>query len=169
MTMDLVIGYGNDLRSDDGIGPRVAEEIAWKQWDGVRGIACRQLTPELASEVAKARRVVFVDASVDPAQPIRLSPLRADGAAAGAGHTSDPGVILGMAEQLYGGRPEAWTLTIPAESLAVGDKLSAAASKNICVALGRICSLLGLGLKGDKLTGCCWRCCAGRLSCPIGQ
>ena len=61
--MILVIGYGNELRRDDGLGPRVAASLAGP---GVRALAVRQLTPELAEEVATARLVVFVDARVNP-------------------------------------------------------------------------------------------------------
>ena len=38
----IVIGYGNDLRSDDGIGPRVANEVeAW----GLPNVKLRRLPP----------------------------------------------------------------------------------------------------------------------------
>ena len=32
----LVVGYGNTLRGDDGVGPRVAEAIGKRQLPGVR-------------------------------------------------------------------------------------------------------------------------------------
>ena len=60
----LVIGYGNTLRRDDGVGPHVAEAIAALALPGVEALVCPLLTPELAEAIARARRVVFVDAMV---------------------------------------------------------------------------------------------------------
>ena len=58
----LVIGYGNTLRSDDGVGPR-EWPTPWQPWPcpGVRAQAFPLLTPELADPVSQARVVVFVD------------------------------------------------------------------------------------------------------------
>ena len=50
----LVIGYGNELRGDDGAGIMVARRIAENPPPGVRSIVARQLTPELADELAYA-------------------------------------------------------------------------------------------------------------------
>jgi hypothetical protein len=44
----LVIGYGNSLRRDDGVGPRVAEAVEALQLPGVRTLTCQLLTPEFA-------------------------------------------------------------------------------------------------------------------------
>ena len=68
MTGDvLVIGYGNTLRTDDGVGRLAAERLADDpRLDGVRVIGRHQLTPELALDVSQAALVVFVDASQSP-------------------------------------------------------------------------------------------------------
>jgi hydrogenase maturation protease len=53
MTMNnfkiLLIGYGNTLRNDDGVGVRIAEIIAEENRPHVQVIATHQLTPELAA------------------------------------------------------------------------------------------------------------------------
>ena len=61
----LVIGYGNTLRGDDGVGQKVAEVIASLGLSGIRALSCHQLTPELADPISEVRMVVFVDATVD--------------------------------------------------------------------------------------------------------
>ena len=53
--MDLVIGIGNQLRKDDGIGPALVESLAER--DGVESCIVHQLTPELAMRVCDADRV----------------------------------------------------------------------------------------------------------------
>ena len=76
----LVIGYGNELRGDDGIGPRVAEAVAARNHPGVRVRIVCQLVPELAAELAEARTVIFVDALMDPdGGATELAPLGAEG------------------------------------------------------------------------------------------
>src|SRR5687767_15002380 len=61
----LVIGYGNTLRRDDGVGPRVAETVGALRLPGVRTLVCQQLSPEHAEPISQADAVVFVDAAVD--------------------------------------------------------------------------------------------------------
>ena len=50
-----MIGSGNSQRSDDGVGPSVAE--AARQWSilGVVALSARQLTPEMAATLYQAQ------------------------------------------------------------------------------------------------------------------
>ena len=58
----LVIGYGNELRQDDGVGPRAALLMARL---GLQAMAVHQLTPELVERISQVEQVVFVDAGMD--------------------------------------------------------------------------------------------------------
>ena len=71
----MVIGYGNTLRGDDGVGPRVAEAVAALALPGVRTLVCAQLSPEHADPVAQARTVIFVDAAVNAPREVQLREL----------------------------------------------------------------------------------------------
>ena len=71
----LIIGYGNTLRRDDGVGPKVAEAVAALALPGVRALAYPLLTPELAEAVSQARVVIFVDAAVDAPRGVQLRKL----------------------------------------------------------------------------------------------
>ena len=62
--MRLVIGYGNELRRDDGLGPQAARAVAGWGMPGVLALSCHQLTPELAEIVADAEEALFIDAAV---------------------------------------------------------------------------------------------------------
>lgn len=64
----LVLGYGNTLRSDDGVGYRVAAAVHRWHVPDVEGYTCHQLTPDLAAEIAPRQRVIFVDARVVSAE-----------------------------------------------------------------------------------------------------
>jgi hydrogenase maturation protease len=71
----LVIGYGNTLRSDDGVGQRVAEAVTALSLPDVKTVSCDLLTPEWADPISQAKQVIFVDASVDAAREVQLRPL----------------------------------------------------------------------------------------------
>lgn len=60
----VIIGIGNSLRQDDGLGPAVIEKLRARLNDSrIELLAPQTLTPELAASIWKARRVIFVDAS----------------------------------------------------------------------------------------------------------
>jgi len=66
MTRPVVIGYGNRLRQDDGLGCRAAELLdRMAPPGGVRILECRQLMPELAVQLEGAPVVIFLDAALD--------------------------------------------------------------------------------------------------------
>lgn len=124
----LVIGFGNLLRSDDGAGHRLALALARRSPEGVTVLARPQLTPELAEPLARAGRVLFVDAvwaSPSNTTP-QLTPLQPLAAAAPFSHGLTPARLLALSAALYGHVPPAWQLLIPAHEGQLGDQLSAA-------------------------------------------
>jgi hydrogenase maturation protease len=134
----LVIGYGNTLRGDDGIGYQVAETVAEWQLPQVRSIAIHQLLPELAADIADVKIVVFVDAVVaidSPTPNITIVPLSADENATFSTHIITPQLLLGIAQRLYGATPVAYLLTIPAIDFTLGTTLSSIASTGKDLAL----------------------------------
>lgn len=139
----LVIGYGNTLRSDDGAGVRVAEEVAARKIGGVTSLAVHQLTPELAEPVAAAELAIFVDARLsEDGREIAVSPLQPSSKALPAGHTTDPPSLLTLAQSLYGHRPRAWLVTVPAVDLSIGEGISATTARCIEAACRRIIQIL---------------------------
>lgn len=137
----LVIGYGNPLRGDDALGPRIAEQVAAWDLPGVTALAVHQLTPELAAQIATVDSVLFVDASV--AEPeVDLRDVSASRAEPEAAHVLKPGALLQLTHHLFGHAPRAWLLTVPAKELAVGEGLSESAAAAMTQALARARRLL---------------------------
>jgi hydrogenase maturation protease len=128
----LVIGYGNELRADDGAGFALVERLAADPPPSRRPIdylARRQLTPELALDVSRADRLVLVDATTElPAGEIDVHRLEADARvdAAPSSHHMTPQLLIGLATELYGATPEAWLVSIGAASLELGEGISVA-------------------------------------------
>lgn len=130
----LVIGIGNPLRGDDGVGALLAEQAAVltaaEPGGPVAVRSVQQLTPELAEELAQLDAVLFIDAWAAPAgaEP-QLQPLCPAGAAS-AGASSDshrlaPADLLAVSQALYGRAPEAQLLLVPAYAFEHGTALSA--------------------------------------------
>jgi hydrogenase maturation protease len=134
----LVIGYGNTLRRDDGVGPKVAEAVHALNLPGVRAIACHQLTPELAEPISQSRVAVFVDAAADASTEVQIRKLEPDESPQVMTHATDPQTMLALARDLFGHTPEAWWLTIPVENLGFGEGLSAGAEAGLKAAIAHI-------------------------------
>ncbi len=137
----LVIGYGNSLRSDDGVGPRVIETVAALGLPNVQTLACDLLTPELADPVSRAKTVIFVDAAMDPPPQVQLRPLAPADSSQVLAHAADPRTVLALARDVFGHVPQAWWLTIPIENTTIGEQLSPRARNGVALAAEKIKAL----------------------------
>jgi hydrogenase maturation protease len=139
----LVIGYGNPLRGDDGLGPHVAEALAARGCTGVRVLTRPQLVPELAADLAAARLAVFVDTREGPARSVvsmvRITPGEAEDWTT---HRADPRALLALARAIYGRAPAAWWVTVGGLEFGLGEGLSPAAREGARAAVARIEAIL---------------------------
>jgi len=124
--MILMIGYGNPLRSDDAIGPHIAQmmEQCLKP-ETVQVITTYQLTPELVEPIQHAKLVVFIDARVGqrPGKVVweNVNPEISTGAFT---HHVTPGTLLGAADVLYAAKPEGILISIVGADFDYGSDLS---------------------------------------------
>ena len=135
--MDIVIGIGNELRGDDGIGPRVADAIPSRV--GLETMTVHQLVPELAEKIHCARRVLFVDASLG--DELCLTQIESS-EHHGLGHACSPASLLGWTKLAYAQEPESWLLSIPGSSFGFGEGPSSRTAAYLPEALARIESWL---------------------------
>ena len=133
-TLDtLVIGYGNTLRGDDGAGPLAAELLRDRIHRPETEILSQpQLLPELMEPIARASRVIFIDAAVSGrAGKVHRIPLRPAPACARFTHHATPEALLAGAQSLYGHTPEATLYIIPGRSFETGQELSPAVRRAV--------------------------------------
>lgn len=129
----LILGWGNDLRGDDGAGPAVLDQLAATADPSVTLCTVHQLTPELAPDLAEMDRVVFVDACpAASASPVQLRPLApcASGGRA-LGHHLDAAALLALSAALYGRAPAAWLVGVPAVDFEVGAPFTAITAQGV--------------------------------------
>lgn len=129
----LVIGYGNCLRGDDGLGWYVAQCLAQKADPAeLEVIPCAQLTPDLAESVSRATAVLFIDAVQDgQVGEIRRETVLPSPAPPSFTHHLGPEGLLALAEQLYGTCPEAELFSICGQLFDYSDSLSPAVSARV--------------------------------------
>ncbi len=145
MTDEIVIvGFGNSLRTDDGLGWHAAQRLAADpRFAGITVLQRHQLVPELSFEISGAALVVFIDAttSLPPGQVgvEQVQPL---------GRTSDtwshhvsPSTLVSLSHQLYGRAAEVSVVSCGVQSVEFGDRLSPAveaAMPNVIAAVAEL-------------------------------
>ena len=123
----LVVGYGNPLRTDDGVGPAVASRLtADPRLADVDIRTGHQLTPELALDASRASLLVLVDADAgEPPGEVavrRLEPTELAGTA--WTHHLDPSGLVGLAHELWGSAPPVVVVSVGPVSLKLGEELT---------------------------------------------
>lgn len=141
----LVIGYGSLLRTDDGIGWRVAERLAQDpRLDGVTVLQRHQLTPELALDVSRASLVAFVDAGMGGAPgSVVIEPIaRSSPGTTAWTHRFDPPTLVALAHALYGVAPDAYAVRVSVGSLEAGTSLTPALDRALPHAVDAVAGLI---------------------------
>lgn len=138
--MILVIGYGNETRGDDGLGPYVARRLAEKDLPGVRVVVGHQLLPEMALAVAESERTILLDAAAGP-RPFEVRTVQAGVASFGT-HAGTPEGLLALTRQAFEKCPTALVVALGGETFDYRLGLSATAHRHAEEALAFLESLL---------------------------
>ena len=158
MARVLVIGYGNRLRGDDGVGIEAAERVAelYRDEPQVRVLVVQQLVPELASDMAEADFVLLLDAEAgDVAGMITRKEISAEPDRGSFTHQFTPAALLGAAAALYGRAPAAVCLTMSAREFDLGEELSATIRDRLGEFTGAAQEIVAGWLEqGKKVVGC---------------
>ncbi len=132
----LIIGIGNTLRSDDGVGVRLVEQFERELAAGTLAFdeleieveAVHQLFPELAADLSRSDYVLFSDACVD-LSPGELSLMPIEAVATSVrqpvAHSVEIPFLMKAAEEVFGSAPKAALLRIGAESVTLSETLTA--------------------------------------------
>lgn len=122
----LIIGYGNPLRGDDGIGWQVVDQLAKLAGDSTKVLTVHQLTPELAEPISEANLVIFIDACYEgqpgswTCETVYPDPKPLDAYT----HYLTPMNLLSYAQAMHGASPKALLISVAASSFDCGQELS---------------------------------------------
>ena len=139
----LVIGYGNDLRSDDGAGRAVADRIAALNLPGVSVRSVIQLTPELALEIAEHDTVVFVDANVEVAATTSTTVVAGPSDSTAMSHYTTPESLLGMTATIGDVPSTAIAISIPVADIGLGMELTPITAAGVEEAISMVTAVVG--------------------------
>lgn len=131
----LVLGYGNPGRQDDGLGPAAAALIDDLGWPGVTAFENYQLCIEDAIDVAAHDIVWFIDASKVGETPFSVRELSAAPTLDFTSHLVRPETILALAQQYFGGTPQALLLAIRGYDYEFFEGLTPEANENLHLAV----------------------------------
>ena len=129
----LIVGYGNPMRGDDGLGWTVAAELFRQNHSPEFEILpCHQLTPELASNMQAVEVVVFVDCAREgePGE-FRYTEVQPEADPSAFTHELTPAGLLSLTCELFGVCPRTYLLSICGAQFGTGDGLSPEVARSL--------------------------------------
>ncbi len=139
--MILIIGYGNPLRRDDGIGWLAAEALRQRSLPDVEILTEMQLFPEMAESLRHFSRVIFIDAAEGgtPGE-IQCQSVQPDSLTDAAfTHHLTPSQLLALSALLYNHTIEGILFTVVGQDFEHGEGLSPAVQVAFPALLAKIC------------------------------
>lgn len=152
----IIIGYGNIMRGDDGLGIAVVQktqELFKQRQDGrlISGRVVLRTAPyldlALAEEVLGYDIVILVDAILDGSrEDVRLVDLSAlDETSTLSTHASSPLALVSLLKTVYGTSPAFYLVAVTGEQDSLGEKLSARARRGMKRAVTEILRIVDGG------------------------
>lgn len=140
--MILVIGYGNLMRSDDGIGISIVNRIAEENIPGVVTMTMHQLHVELLEEAIRYDKVIFVDARAE-GEDVTLHKVQAQTSQMVSTHHLSPELFFELAKTIYAKTLDLYVCSVKGEHFEMGNIFSPQASLRAQKATDMITALIG--------------------------
>ena len=160
----MIFGIGNPARRDDGLGPKLIEQLQ-EIWlhrpnssydktrdDSLSGNSARvleldfefryQLNVEDALTIKDYDAIVFADATAEGDTKAALTEIEPANSMSFTTHEMSPASFLALCRELFGRLPRAYVLAIRGYEWDVGENLSEQAGKNLDRALVLLKNLL---------------------------
>ncbi|GAB4495537.1 MAG: hydrogenase maturation protease [Anaerolineales bacterium] len=153
MTMrTLIIGIGNPIRGDDGLGWEAIRQLSQQIDDPqVELLTCQQLTMDLIEYLERVDCVYFIDARIgEPAGELKYFPIEPDTCLQTAvSHFFDPRNLMAAAQALYGHHPVGGLFSVNAHSFDFTEELT----PPVQAALPGLVAAVRAALEGNPLEG----------------
>jgi len=126
MPKALIVGYGNPLRGDDGVGWVVAEKLRELLPDEqVTVRTCIQLTPELAADLSEVEVAILIDSKhAEPAGYVEWVQVSPSPSPQTFSHHFTPSTLLTYAQQFFGRAPKTFLISVNGSEFGFRDELS---------------------------------------------
>jgi hydrogenase maturation protease len=140
----LIIGYGNPLRTDDGCGHAALQALRQRLADQpVHFLELHQLTPEIAFDMSRVERVIFIDASQE-GRPgtVHVQTIQRIRSCNANTHEATPEGLLDACARWYSAEPTAVLCSISGASFELGESLSPAVQSALPELVDRIARMV---------------------------
>jgi hydrogenase maturation protease len=129
----VVLGWGNDARGDDALGPLLLRHIAERGYADVETVEDYQLQIEHALDLQGCDAALFVDASRDAA-PLSFHEIFPQSARTPTTHALSPQAVLDVYAKVVGRPPPAFVLAMRGENFGLGEGLSPVGAASLAAA-----------------------------------
>jgi hydrogenase maturation protease len=126
-----VLGIGNTLRSDDGIGANVCRQLEKLNLESTTIHVIHQLQTEWLDELAGFNTVLIIDAAVNESDDINILPInRSVSISSNISHHININLLADLMTTMNNSRVHFYACAIPGENFDFGETLSAKGKKN---------------------------------------
>ncbi len=108
----FIYGFGNPGRQDDGMGPAIIDRLESDKIQGIVIDSNYQMNVEDAYNISGCDTVIFVDASIDAAEPFSFYKIEPSSEITFTTHTMAPESIIALCKDLYDKDMEAYVMAI---------------------------------------------------------
>jgi hydrogenase maturation protease len=133
----LIVGIGNPIRSDDGIGSYICEKITTMNMAGVETFCIQQLQIEFIETFSRYDVVMIVDASVNGSDA-EITPIQKGPSSIPSSHHMHPQELSSIAELTMNISPEYVLCSVKGINFDFGEDLSETAIRNANTAISLI-------------------------------
>lgn len=144
----LVIGIGNLLRGDDGLGPQTVSLLDEIGFDGrdVSTLTLPQIDITLVSSLASVNYAIFIDARVcdsgDEVKIVQYLPSEQDAYPSHTSHALSIPSVIEITRKLYGRAPACYLVLPSGYEFSIGERLSPKAETNRRLAAKQVIDLV---------------------------
>src|SRR5450755_3522173 len=118
-----IVGIGNPIRSDDGVGAYVCQLMEEKNLDGVKVIATQQLDIGMTGDFTEFDTVIFVDASLKH-KTISFQPLSLENDQPQSfSHHINPAMLVNLAQILYAKSTRFYICAVGGNNFEIGNSI----------------------------------------------
>lgn len=137
-----IVGIGNALRSDDGLGNYITETIEQLQIKNVKTFIVHQLQIELLEELQDFNSVIFVDASLKNEEVI-FEEIKQDlSVAPSSSHRINAETFVQLSKKLYQKQIHFYSCAVKGYYFDMGESISPQAKANAKKAIEKILSFI---------------------------
>lgn len=150
----LIVGYGNILRGDDGIGPYVIDLLRDHVGDRAKLLTLPQLDISLALDIKESDLTIFVDAQTgvfdDLVYVERVYPSsRSNPSFSYTSHLISVPFLLELIQQWYNVTPVCYLVMVKGMDFSLSEKISQPAKEAAQLAVQKILELLSVRKIGN--------------------